>query len=181
MGMYRSLQVTHAPDIFCHAHGLMRNGLERKHSRKRLAESGLGSSMDRWMCRTIITRARVRTSCVYCSATGGSLNRRTARQQLAHGDTHGYRVKNDKRATFREYGARTDHLRPLERWLRSRIGEDWNVLWSEACQIADRRSLPGWHLRQHLEMLVETERRLIQETGFRGFYVDPRSRKLQYK
>ena len=179
--MYRSLQDTHAPDIFCRAHGLVRNGLERKHSRKGQAESGLGASMDRWMCRTIITRARVRTSCAHCSATGGSLNRRTARQQLASDDANGHRVKKGKPVKVREYGARTDHLRPLERWLRSRIGQDWNALWSEACQVADRRSLPGWHLRQHLEMLVETERRLIQETSFRGFYVHPRSRKLQYK
>lgn len=137
--------------------------------------------MDRWMCRTIITRARVRTGCVHCSASGGSLNRRRARQQLTSDDANGHRVKNGKPVKFREYGARTDHLRPLERWLRSRIGQDWDALWSEACQVADRRSLSGWHLRQHIDVLVETERRLIQEPGFRGFYVDPCSGKLQHK
>ena len=159
----------------------MRNGLERKHSRKGQAKSGLGAIMDRWMCRTIITRARVWTSCAHCSATGGSLNRRAGRQQLAHDDANGHRVKNGKTVKFREYGARTDHLRPLERWLRNRIGQDWNDLWSEACQVADRRNLAGWHLRQHLDMLVETERRVIQENWFCGFYVDPRSHKLQYR
>ncbi len=141
----------------------------------------IGGNMDRWMCRTIITRARARTGCAHCSATGGSLKRRAGRQQLARDDANGYRVKNAKAVKFRDYGARTDHLRPLERWLRSRIGQDWNALWSEACQVADRRSLTGWHLRQHLDMLVETERRVIQENWFRGFYVDPGSHKLQYR
>jgi hypothetical protein len=137
--------------------------------------------MDRWMCRTIITRARVRTSCEHCSAVGGGLNRRAARQQLTRDEIGGHQVRNGRVRRFRDYGARNDHLRPLERWLRSRIGQDWDTLWSEICKAADRRSLPGWHLRQHLHMLVETESRVIQETGFRGFYVDPRSRKLQYK
>ena len=137
--------------------------------------------MDRWMCRTIITRARVRTSCAHCSATGGSLNRRAGRQQLTHDDPNGHPVKIGKPGKFRDYGASTDHLRPLERWLHSRIGQDWDALWSEVCQVADRRTLLGWHLRDHLAMLVETECRLIQMAGFRGFYVDPSSHELQYR
>ncbi len=137
--------------------------------------------MDRWMCRTIITRGRVRTCCACCSATGGRLIRRAGRQQLTHDDSNGHPLKNGRAGKFREYGARTDHLRPLERWLHSRIGQEWDAIWSEACQVADRRSLLGWHLREHLAMLVETESRLIEMAGFRGFYVDPGSYELQYR
>lgn len=137
--------------------------------------------MDRWMCRTIINRARVRTGCVHYAAAGGSLNRRMARQKIVDDDTNRYRIKNGNPVKVRSYGERSDHIRPLERWLRSRIGEDWDALWSEICKAADSRNVRGRHLRQHVEMLVETESLHIKRRGFRGFYVDPYSRKLQHK
>lgn len=81
----------------------------------------------------------------------------------------------------RNFGAHNDHLRPLERWLRSRLGYAWDDIWSEACMVADARSLQGWHLRSHLQLLVETEPLQISLERFSGFYVDPATNKLNYR
>lgn len=136
--------------------------------------------MDQWMHRSILGRARIRTGCSHCAAVGATLNRRQARGALPREDCYDLKIKHARPVKVREYGAHSDHLRPLQRWLHSRIGKNWDLIWSEACRVADQRSLAGWHLRQHIAFLVEIEPLQSQQNGFRGFYVDPCSNRLCY-
>lgn len=44
-----------------------------------------------------------------------------------------------------------DRINPLVRMLYKNVGRSWNEVWSEICQTADRRTLRGIHLRQHVQ------------------------------
>lgn len=47
--------------------------------------------------------------------------------------------------------------------------------------VAVARSLQGWHLRSHLQLLVEREPLQISLGRFSGFYVDPATNRLNYR
>lgn len=40
----------------------------------------------------------------------------------------------------------TDHLKPIERYLRANAGRPWNKVYSELCKRFDRRTLRGQHI-----------------------------------
>ncbi|HAM70543.1 MAG TPA: hypothetical protein DCM86_02755 [Verrucomicrobiales bacterium] len=61
----------------------------------------------------------------------------------------GMRRPHARRKTF------TDLLGPLRRWLRSRFGRPWNVVYSEACAVIRPNSVVRGHLKQHLLEMVE--------------------------
>lgn len=48
----------------------------------------------------------------------------------------------------------TDLLNPLRRFLDKNVGRPWNKVYSEICEVADRRSLAGWHLLDHAKYYV---------------------------
>lgn len=48
-----------------------------------------------------------------------------------------------------------DRIRPLQRFLRSRVGQRWDDVYSEICSEADGSNIRGYHLRLHLNDLVE--------------------------
>jgi hypothetical protein len=48
-----------------------------------------------------------------------------------------------------------DRLAPLHRWLAKQVGRPWDDVYSEICQVADARSLRGYHLRQHVRDYVD--------------------------
>lgn len=52
---------------------------------------------------------------------------------------------------------RCGRIGALERYLTRQVGRPWDVVYSEICAIADLRSTVQWHLRLHLEFLVETQ------------------------
>lgn len=80
----------------------------------------------------------------------------------------------------------SDHLAPLRRWLRSRVGQPWDVVYSELCRKLDITTLSGQHILSHVWDFVERhvvilddvpykkDRQDYRLTGWRDrFYVHP--------
>ncbi|HEY9853981.1 MAG TPA: hypothetical protein V6D28_31220 [Leptolyngbyaceae cyanobacterium] len=55
----------------------------------------------------------------------------------------------------------SDHLGPLRRWLRSKIGQRWDAVYKELCQQIEMRTLIGQHLMLHVWQYVERNVDLI--------------------
>jgi hypothetical protein len=55
----------------------------------------------------------------------------------------------------------SDHLGPLRRWLRSQVGQPWNVIYSRLCRQLDTRTLLGQHILSHVWDDVERHVTLI--------------------
>lgn len=83
-----------------------------------------------------------------------------------------------------------DHLAPLKRLLAKNVGRPWDKVYSEICEYADRRSITGFHLLDHVDFFVERncwiEGRKVMSVGrwggvgeVRGLYVHPRTRLLR--
>lgn len=49
----------------------------------------------------------------------------------------------------------SDHLGPLRRLLRSKIGQHWDDIYSELCQRLDRNTVTGQHVFHHIWGIVE--------------------------
>lgn len=49
----------------------------------------------------------------------------------------------------------SDNDNPLRRYLYKQVGRPWDVVYSEICEVADYRSLTGYHLLQHVGFEVE--------------------------
>ena len=49
----------------------------------------------------------------------------------------------------------SDHLNPLRRFLRSRVGQPWDTVYSELCQRLSCNTLAGQHVRSHIWDFVE--------------------------
>lgn len=49
----------------------------------------------------------------------------------------------------------SDHLGPLHRWLRFKVGQPWNKVYSELCYKLDPRGLSGQHILSHVWGFVE--------------------------
>lgn len=77
-----------------------------------------------------------------------------------------------------------DYLKPLQRFLRARLGRPWNDVYSEICSHTDRRSTIGNHLLDHVRFEVIQRvlimhgvpyycgHRFLSGSPYRGFYVD---------
>lgn len=65
-----------------------------------------------------------------------------------------------------------DILRPLYRFMDSRVGKPWNDTWSELCQTYNRKSISGWHLiDDHIRGMVRIGGPL-HEWRTEPYYVD---------
>jgi hypothetical protein len=51
-----------------------------------------------------------------------------------------------------------DRLAPLERWLGRHLGRGWSNVYKEFCERHDRRTMKGWHLGDHLLVMVDQGR-----------------------
>jgi hypothetical protein len=51
----------------------------------------------------------------------------------------------------------SDCLGPLSRWLRSKVGQDWDDIYHELCQILDITTLSGKHILSHVWGYVERD------------------------
>jgi hypothetical protein len=49
----------------------------------------------------------------------------------------------------------SDHLNPLQRYLRSKVGQPWNDIYSELCQRLDSKTMTGRHVISHIWNYVE--------------------------
>lgn len=83
----------------------------------------------------------------------------------------------------------SDHLSPLRRFLRSKVGQPWDLVYSELCQRMDISTLSGQHILSHLWQYVERYIEIIDGKPYRRsfgnyhilgnrydeFYIDPNS------
>ncbi len=81
----------------------------------------------------------------------------------------------------------SDRLGPLKRFLRSRVGQHWDKVYSELSQSLDKRSLTGLHIWDHV--WIEVERDCVIENGkvfrkeahfgrrreIKGLYIHPKT------
>jgi hypothetical protein len=68
----------------------------------------------------------------------------------------------------------SDHLGPMRRWLRSKVGQPWDIVYNELCQRIDTQTLCGQHLLFHVWQFVQREVYLIDgvpycKHGYRYF------------
>jgi hypothetical protein len=140
--------------------------------------------MKRDMQKIIVNTARSRTTCSRCGKAGGAIQRSTRRNASRVRD---YGLLPRLKSKNLVYGASGDRLNPLRRFLEKRLGQSWNDVWSEICSVNDRRSVTGYHLRLHVEWMVETDplsvarikdRLLSSASRPKQFYVEPDSGKL---
>lgn len=129
--------------------------------------------------RIIVSRPRRRTSCSCCAARASRLARRHGRAaaRIAYDQTDGdgenfVRIKHRPRLRPVDFTQHADHLSPLERALEKRVGDAWNAVWSDISSVSDPRSLRGWHLRQHVNFLVEQDPLAVASEAVTGFYVE---------
>src|SRR3569832_1151313 len=61
----------------------------------------------------------------------------------------------------------SDHLGPLRRLLRSKVGQHWDAIYSELCQRLDTNTLTGQHVLSHVWDYVERNAVLIDEVPYR--------------
>lgn len=55
----------------------------------------------------------------------------------------------------------SDHLDPLRRFLRSKVGQSWNGVYSELCQRLDNNTMAGQHVLSHVWDYIERHVELI--------------------
>ncbi len=60
----------------------------------------------------------------------------------------------------------SDHLGPLRRFLRSKVGQPWNQVYSELCQRLDRNTVTGQHVLDHVWDYVERHVELIDGIAY---------------
>lgn len=60
----------------------------------------------------------------------------------------------------------SDHLGPIRRWLHSKVGQPWDIVYNELCQRIDTKTLCGQHLIFHVWQFVEREVDLIDGVPF---------------
>lgn len=78
----------------------------------------------------------------------------------------------------------TDLLSPLERFMHSNIGRNWDDVWSEICQVLKGNGLQANHIKDHIRRWVDKDKRYYREY----FYIDsdnilrykPRDKKKVY-
>lgn len=63
----------------------------------------------------------------------------------------------------------TDHLNPLFRFLTSRVGKNWNDIYSEICQKFDDRTIAGQHIFEHIQGVFGKD---FFTPGYEGFYLN---------
>lgn len=58
-----------------------------------------------------------------------------------------------------------DRTKPLYRFLESKVGQNWDKIWSEICANNDERSVDGHHLRRHVLGFVDLKVVRDEKTG----------------
>uniref|UniRef100_A0ACD5GVA2 Uncharacterized protein n=1 Tax=Desertifilum tharense IPPAS B-1220 TaxID=1781255 RepID=A0ACD5GVA2_9CYAN len=61
----------------------------------------------------------------------------------------------------------SDHLVPLRRLLRSKVGQHWDDIYSELCQRLDRKTVIGQHVFHHIWDIVERDIIMVDGVPYR--------------
>ncbi|GBO55827.1 hypothetical protein APA_3977 [Pseudanabaena sp. lw0831] len=64
----------------------------------------------------------------------------------------------------------SDHLAPLRRFLRSHVGQPWDLVYSELCDRLDQRTVTGQHVVTHLWQYVERYVEIVDGKPYRKPY-----------
>ena len=76
------------------------------------------------------------------------------------------RAKSSRRWQYGyDYRHSTDVLGPLKKYLESKVGQDWDDVYSEICQNMDKRSTVGAHIFTHLWQYVKKDCYIGAKTG----------------
>jgi hypothetical protein len=72
-----------------------------------------------------------------------------------------YRIKPYRRTKWL-----SDHLGPLRRFLRSHVGQPWDLVYSELCQKLDTSTLSGQHVLSHVWHYVDRHVEIIADVPY---------------
>ena len=74
----------------------------------------------------------------------------------------------------------SDHIQPLYRWLHSKVGQSWDVVYSELSQLLEFNTLSGQHILSHVWDCVERHVVIIDNIPYRkdSSYYSFRQRQL---
>lgn len=138
------------------------------------------------MAKVIVERPRI----------GRYSNDKISRQHPRHLPTRlseetEYPTQSSMKGYWSQHKELNENLRPLERFLLSRVGRPWNDVYAEISEKLNYRSTVQYHVFQHLEDMVVTNTQLIDgvphdSTGRKigdwigSFYVHPRTGCLAY-
>jgi hypothetical protein len=123
---------------------------------------------------------------------GGSIRVNADREHDYPQEYGGFRsASRNRQAHAKEF---SDLLSPLRGVIRKNIGRPWDNVFSEFCEVLDRRGLSGYHIWTHLMWEVETNTFLGQDgevyewprfggspSKVDGFYVHPITGLLLHK
>lgn len=92
---------------------------------------------------------------VEVARSGGRYNNRERKPRRVGEEYEGYPVHfSIGRGWKKDRKSQGDKLGPLEGFLRSSIGRQWNDVYAEICRVNDKRSMLGHHLFSHLRQMV---------------------------
>jgi hypothetical protein len=81
-----------------------------------------------------------------------------------------YLIKATKKSKYL-----SDHLGPLRRFLRSKVGQPWNDVYSELCQRLNTSTMAGQHVLSHVWDYVERHVEIIDDKlyskPYRGYKI----------
>lgn len=97
---------------------------------------------------------------------GGDRNKHNGRKARDYGDMPS---KESMRKYHFDRKSLNENLRPLERFLKSKIGQHWDAVFSEICQQISVGSAVQKHVRDHLKDLIHS-RVLIRDGKVFGKY-----------
>lgn len=81
-------------------------------------------------------------------------NKTNTERREANMDLEDLPSKQSMRRKHRERKELNENLKPLERFFKSRVGQNWDKVYSEVCEFIDVHSTVQQHVRQHIKDLV---------------------------
>lgn len=71
-------------------------------------------------------------------------------------------MKTQRRNTFQRRKSFGDHIEPLRRFMRKQVGKKWADVYSEICELFDKRSQVLYHVHQHvLDDFIELNTKMV--------------------
>lgn len=91
---------------------------------------------------------------VETARSGGDFYRNQGHKPLR--DSEGFPdLPSHEKMRYRKDKTQGDKLRPLRAFLESKVGQQWDDVFSEICEVNDKRSMLGFHLLTHLQQYVQ--------------------------
>lgn len=93
---------------------------------------------------------------VETARTGGGYYRGQGHRPLR--DDEGFvDLPSHEKMRYRKDKSQGDKLGPLRAFLESKVGQQWDDVYSEICEVNDKRSMLGFHLLTHLSQYVKAK------------------------